>query len=123
MLGLNKVNLLALSSLLVPALAASIGAGNRGIEISDKRVTRTEGVFAAGEIVTGRDIGFGGLIIGDPDNSFVSEIREQWKVAQGSSSGIYQELQQVAFVLYPDQSKPWPEEVKFAIYLAPLNMP
>jgi hypothetical protein len=118
----GKLNLLALGSLLAPVFAATISGTGAAIEISDRRITGTGGVFRDGELVTGNDIGHGGLIVADPDNAFINEIREAWQTAQGSSSGIYQELQQVEFILYPGQSKPWPDSAKFAIYLAPLNI-
>ncbi|KAH6950815.1 hypothetical protein DER45DRAFT_578954 [Fusarium avenaceum] len=118
----GKLNLFVLGSLLAPVFAARISGTGAAIEISDRRITGTGGIFRDGEVVTGNDIGHGGLIVADPDNAFINEIREAWQTAQGSSSGIYQELQQVEFILYPGQSKPWPDSAKFAIYLAPLNI-
>ncbi|KAF4980504.1 hypothetical protein FZEAL_3492 [Fusarium zealandicum] len=121
MLGFSKVNLLVLGSLLAPAFAASIRGTGAGIEISDTRITGTGGIFRDGETVSGTNIATGGLIVADADWGFINEIREAWQTAQGSSSGIYYELQQVEFIVYPDQSKPWPDSVKWAIYLAPMN--
>lgn len=121
MLGLSKVNCLVLSSLLAPAWAASLRGTSASIQISDTRITGTGGVFSDGEMVTGTDIGYGGMIIADADSSFVNDIREMWRTAQGSAAGIYYELQQLQFIVYPDQSKPWPADATFGVYLPPFS--
>lgn len=122
MFGLSNLKLLALGSLLVPAFAASLRSGAKSIEVSDRRIVTVGGVFAAGETITGADIGTGGMIIADGDSELINEIREAWRIAEGSSSGIYYDLQQVALIVYPGQSKPWPEGANFGIYLPPLNI-
>lgn len=115
-----KVNLFALGSLVASALAASLNGDTAAIEISDTRITGSGGVFREGETVTGTSIATGGMIVADDDSSFVNEIRNAWRNAHGVSSGIYYELQEVKFVIYPDQSKPWPD-AKFAVYLPPFS--
>lgn len=118
MVCISKASLLALGSFLAPSLAASLSAGTTSATINT-RVTSIGGVFRDGQQVSGTGIAMGGLIVADADAEFVSEIQEKWINAQGTQTGIYYELQQVGFIVYPDQSKPWPTGAGYAVYLAP----
>lgn len=123
MFGNFNVNLLVLGTLLSPALAATLKTLTTSLEVSDTRITGTGGVFNVGEQVTGEGIDTGGMIVAATDNTLVNDIRNAWRNAQGSSSGIYYELQECSLVLYPGQSKPWPADTYFAVYLPPMSVP
>ncbi|KAM0339109.1 hypothetical protein ACHAPU_011062 [Fusarium lateritium] len=125
MFGLSKLNLLVLGSLLAPAFAATITAGNKGIDIRAGRSVMVGGVFTEGETVVGKDIGYGGLIIASADQTLITDTIEAWERAQGSSSGIYYELQEMELKLYDpveqdDGKRPWPANILWAAYLPPM---
>ena len=115
-----KFNLLALGSLVASALAATLEGDRRSISVSSTRITTVAGAFASREQVTGEDLGRGGMVIADDDALFLDEIRGMWRTAQGSSSGIYEELQQVALVIYDGQTVPW-NGPRYALWLPPFS--
>lgn len=118
-----QFNLLALSTLVASAFGASLSAGTAAIEVSDRRVTTIGGHFADNQIVTANDVGTGGIIVASSDGELLSDIKTAWANAAGSASGIYYELQEVDFLIYPGQSKELPASATLAIYLPPLNKP
>ncbi|KAF4989105.1 hypothetical protein FGRMN_9347 [Fusarium graminum] len=127
MLGLPKLNLFVLGSLLAPAFAATITAGNKGIDIRAGRSVMVGGVFSEGETVLGKDIGMGGMIVASADQTLISDVIEGWQRAQGASSGIYYELQELELKLYEpvehdDGKRPWPANILWAAYLPPMNI-
>lgn len=121
MLGAMNAKLLAFSCLVAAALGAKLqlSGGITAIEVSDTRITNVGGVFTPGQDVDGLEMAAGSLIVADSDNAVVNEIRELWRAREGSSTGIYYELQTVGLLYYPGQTKPWPEDIYYAVYLPP----